>query len=190
MQKGDYLTAILRSNKTVLTFRDIALLWQDTNIAAARVRLNYFVKRGDLCRIYQGIYTKSNQYDKYELATRIYTPAYISFETVLAKEGIIFQFQTAIRVASYLTRSITVDNQTYLFNKLKDQILTNSTGIEHVNEISIACKERAFLDILYTNANFYFDNIRFLDWDKVFAILPIYDNKRLAKSVNKLFKKI
>ncbi len=188
MQKGDYLTAILRSDKTVLTFRDIALLWQDTNTAAARVRLNYFVKRGDLCRIYQGIYTKSNQYDKYEFATRIYTPAYISFETVLAREGIIFQFQTAIRIASYLTRTISVDDQVYEFNKLKDQILMNPIGIEHVKQTSIATKERAVLDTLYKNTDYYFDNLRSLDWDRVYEMLPLYANKRMTRIIDRLYK--
>jgi len=188
MQKGDYLTTILRSTKTVLTLKDIALMWQDSDTDAARVRLNYYVRNGDLYRIRRGLYAKSKEYNHLELATRIFTPSYVSFETVLAKEGMIFQYQTQFTVASYLTREIEVENQTYSYKKIKDIVLTNITGIEQDNETSVAGKERAFLDTLYINIDFHFDNIRSLDWEKVFSILPIYINKRLTKKVEKLFK--
>lgn len=187
MQKGDYLTTLLRSPKTVLTLKDIALLWQDSDTKAARVRLNYYVNNGDLCRIRRGLYTKSKKYNKLELATRIYTPSYVSFETVLAKEGVIFQYQTHITVASYLTRNITIEGQVYSYNKMKDSVLTNITGIELSNETSIATKERAFLDTLYSNTDYHFDNVRSLNWDTVYTMLQIYDNKRMKKTVDQLF---
>lgn len=186
MQKGDYLNAIIRSNKTILTLKDIALLWQDADTDAARVRLNYYVRKGDLYRIRRGLYTKNKEYNKLELATRVFTPAYVSFETILAKEGLIFQYQTRITVASYLTRDISVDKQVYSYKKIKDAVLTNPMGITHADETSTATKERAFLDILYINTDYHFDSIRSLDWHKILTILPIYDNKRMVKRVNQL----
>jgi predicted transcriptional regulator of viral defense system len=188
MPKGNYLTAILRSNKTVFSSKDIALLWNEPSTAAARVRLNYYVKKGDLYRIRKGLYAKDRNYNKLELATRIFTPSYVSFETVLAKEGLIFQYYNQIFVASYLTREITVDQQTYSFRKVKDVLLINPIGVEHVNETSIATMERAFLDTLYVNADYQFDNLRSLLWKKVFDILPIYNNQRMVKKVNSLHK--
>lgn len=188
MQKGDYLTTILRSNKTVFTAKDVALLWQDPGSSATRVRISYYVKKGDLYRIRKGLYAKNKEYSKIELATRIFIPAYVSFETVLVKEGVIFQVYDPIFVASYTTREITVDDQIYSYKKMKDTILTNSAGIENLNETSIATKERAFLDILYVNTNYHFDNLRSLDWDKVFKLLPIYKNKRMTKIVDVLYK--
>jgi predicted transcriptional regulator of viral defense system len=190
MQKGSFLTAILRSDKTVFTSKDIALLWHDPGSSAARVRLNYYVKKGDLYRIRKGLYAKSRNYNKLELATRIYTPSYVSFETVLAKEGLIFQFYEEIFVASYLTREIIADQQIYSYRKIKDEVLTNTIGVEHVNETSTATKERAFLDALYVNADYQFDNLRSLNWENVFKILPIYNNQRMAKKVNSLYKTI
>lgn len=186
MQKGDYLSSILRSSKTVLTLKDIALLWQDPDTKAARVRLNYFVRKGDLHRIRRGLYSKDKNYNKAELATRIFVPSYVSFETALAKEGLIFQYQTNITVASYLTRDIMIDGQDFSFKSIRKSALVNSLGIEFSNETSVATKERAFLDTLYVNRDYHFDNIRILDWEKVFAILPIYQNKRMEKVVNKL----
>ncbi len=186
MKKGDYLSAILRSNKTVFSFKDIVLLWGDSG-AAARVRVNYYVKNGDLRHIRRGLYAKDKKYDRFELATKIYTPAYISFETVLGQSGITFQYYNRIFSASYLTREIECDGQKYSFRKIKDAILTNKAGLEDTGEYFTASKERAFLDTLYARKDYYFDNLSPLDWDKVFEILPIYENKRMEKKVKEIY---
>ncbi len=188
MQKGDYLSAILRSSKTVFSSKDIALLWQESGTSASRVRLNYYVKKGDLYRIRKGLYAKSKKYNKLELATRVLAPSYVSFETVLAKEGLVFQYYNQIFVASYVTREIDIDSQIYSYKKMKDSVLVNSSGIEHVNDTSIAVKERALLDTLYVNPDYHVDNLRSVNWDKIFEILPIYNNKRMVRKVNQLFK--
>jgi len=190
MQKGDYLTTILRSAKTVFTSRDIAILWQDPGSSATRVRISYYVKKGDLIRLRKGLYVKNKDYNKLELATRIFTPSYVSFETVLAREGLIFQMYQPIFVVSYTTRKISIDDQVYSFKTIKNNVLTNSLGIENINETSIASKERAFLDTLYVNNNYYFDNLRSLDWEKVFQILPIYSNHRMVKKIKQLHKSL
>ena len=96
MPKGNYLKTILKSDKSVFTFQDLALLWGEQASPAIRVRVNYYVRKGELLRLRKGIYAKSKNYDPLELATRIYTPAYVSFETVLAKEGLVFQYYEKI----------------------------------------------------------------------------------------------
>lgn len=186
MKKGKYLDLLLRSPKTIFTAGDIAMLWSETHSPAFRVRLKYYVGRGDLVRLRRGIYAKDEKYDRLELATRIFTPAYISFETVLAREGLIFQYHEPIFAASYLAREIEVADQAYIYRKIKDEVLVNAAGITRVNEAAVAGAERAFLDTLYLNTDYHFDNLRPLDWDKVRAILPIYKNKRLARTVSKL----
>lgn len=186
MKKGNYITSILRSNKTVFSFKDIALLWGDSD-SNARARVNYYVRNCHLYRLRRGIYGKDKNYDKLELAIKIFTPSYVSFETVLAREGIIFQYYSQIFVASYLTRNIICDNQTYSYRKIKGQVLTNHAGIENKKEISIAAKERAFLDTIYINKDYHFDNLESMDWDKVFEMLPIYDNKRMDKKVKEFY---
>jgi len=187
MDKGQYLSAILRCGKTVFSFGDIAMIWGESGLVA-RVRLNYYVKSGELFRIRRGIYAKDKNYDKLELASRIFTPAYVSFETVLGKEGVTFQHYSQIFAASYLTREISCDNQKYSFRKMKKTILSNSVGVENKSNCAIAVKERAFLDILYINKDYHFDNLSPLDWNKVFEILPIYGNKRMDKKVKEIHK--
>jgi hypothetical protein len=61
----------------------------DTSSAIARV--SYYVKNSQLIRLRRGLYAKDNDYNKYELATKICIPSYVSFETVLRNAGAIFQ---------------------------------------------------------------------------------------------------
>lgn len=187
MKKG-FITDILRSKKTVLSFKDLILLWDNIDAKTARVRLSYYTKHGDLYPIRRGLYAKDKNYDKLELATKILTPSYVSFETILAEAGIIFQHYRQIFVASYQTKDIDCDGQTYSFKKIKDAILTDNAGIENRGHYSAASKERSFLDTCYLNKDYYFDNLSPLDWDRVFEILPIYDNKRMTKKVNEYFR--
>lgn len=188
IKKGEYLDILLRSKKTIFSTKDVALLWGAENKTAARVRLSYYVRYGKLIRIHRGLYAKDKNYDKLELATKIYTPSYISYETVLAKAGVIFQFYRQIFLASYLKRDIIEDGQTYSYKRVKDLILTNPVGIEIKDDYSIASPERAFLDVVYSNKDYHFDNLAPLNWKKVFEILSIYDNKRMEKIVKKHHK--
>jgi len=186
--KGQYIEILLRSSKTIFSTKDIVLLWGEQAEANVRVRLSNYVKRGKLIRVHRGIYAKDKNYDRFELATRIYTPSYISFETVLTRTGINFQYYGNIFVASYVTREIEAGGQKISFIRMKDYVLSNTIGIEHTNDISTATKERAFLDRIYISKDYHFDHLDVLDWNKVFEILPIYRNKRMDKKVQEYFK--
>lgn len=190
MKKGQYLETILRSPKTVFSLEDMALLWEESRTQAVRVRLSYYVRQGKLHRIRKGLYAKDKRYNKLELATRIYTPSYVSFETILAQEGLIFQFHTQISIASYLTREIEVDGQVYSFRKIKLPILMAPSGVEHKNETSLATRERAFLDSLYLRGGYQLDNPTGLDWNKVMEMLPVYQNQRMEKQVREYYEGI
>jgi predicted transcriptional regulator of viral defense system len=187
-QKGQYLEVLLRSSKTVFSIKDIALLWGEKAEARSRIRLSDYVKNGKLVRVYRGIYAKDNNFDRLELATRIYTPSYVSFETVLTRAGMNFQYYGNIFVASYVTREIEAGGQKISFVRMKDYVLTNTAGIQHANDVAMATKERAFLDRIYVSKDYHFDHLDVLDWDKVFGILPIYRNKRMEKKVEEYFK--
>lgn len=187
VKKGEYLDILLRSPKTVFTVKDIVLLWRDSNAGAVRVRLNYYARKQKLIRLRRGIYAKDKNYNKYELAANILRPSYISFETVLSANGIVFQYYGQIFVASYLKRDIICDGQKYSFETIKKNVLINSKGIDQNGEYSVATKERAFLDTIYRSKDYYFDNLSPLDWNKVFDILPIYENKKMEKRVREYY---
>ncbi len=188
LKKGEYLGILLRSPKTVFSTKDVALLWAEEKKNTVSGRLNKYSRADKLIRVHRGLYAKDKNYDKFELATRIYTPSYISFETVLTRAGINFQYYGNIFVASYVNREINIDGQKITFVRMKNYVLSNTVGIEHKDGYAIATKERAFLDRIYVSKDYHFDNLDSLDWDKVFEILPIYNNKRMIKKVNDYFK--
>ncbi|MDD4123123.1 MAG: hypothetical protein PHO23_02795 [Candidatus Pacebacteria bacterium] len=121
------------------------------------MRLSSYVKKGRLVNVYRGFYAKDNDYNVLELANKIYTPSYVSFETVLTREGVNFQYYSTIFLASYITRSICIKNQNIQYIRIKDYVLTNKKGVNINDIVSIANKERAFLDRLYVSKNYWFD---------------------------------
>lgn len=186
--KGEYLDTLLRSSQTVFSTKDVALLWGGAKENIISVRLSKYVKTGKLIRLRRGLYAKDKNYDKYELATKILRPAYVSFETVLGANGLTFQYYGQIFIASYVTRDIICDGQKYSFVKIKNSILANPMGIEHDGEYSRASKERAFLDTIYRSGGYYFDNLSPLDWDKVFEMIPLYNDKKMIDRVQEHFE--
>ncbi len=179
---------ILRSKSSVLTFKEILIASGEQKPNLLKRRLSYYVQKGELHSIRRGLYAKDKNYDRLELATKIFTPSYISFETILIEAGIIFQHYAKIFVATYQTKEIECDGQLYSFRKIKDIILVNNAGIENRGNYFVASKERAFLDVLYLNKDYHFDNLSPLDLDKVNSLLPIYNNKRMIQRVNRYFK--
>jgi hypothetical protein len=185
--KGEYLDILLRSPKTIFSTKDASLLWNENNESIITDRLKAYVKVGKLIRVRRGLYAKDKNYNRYELATRINTPSYISFETVLGSSGMTFQYYGNIFVASYIKRNMEVDGQRIEFVKMKDYVLSNTLGIENSDGYARATKERAYLDRIYVSKKYYIDNTSPLDWEKVFEILPIYHNKRMEKTVKKYY---
>lgn len=187
--KGEYIETLLRSPKTVFSTKDISLLWGEQADNAIRVRLNSYVKLEKLIRLRRGLYAKDANYNKNELAVKIYIPAYISFETVLGAAGVTFQYYSQIFVASYQAKVIDIDGQKYTLKRMAENILTNNLGIDNTQGYSVATLERAFLDVIYVNTHYYFDNLRPIDWKKVYQLLPIYGgNKRMEAQIKKLEK--
>lgn len=181
------LKDILSSSQTVFSMKELLLIWGKTDTTLLRSRISYYIDRGYLYHIRRGLYAKTKDYDRMEVATKILTPSYISFETVLLQSGVIFQWYQRIFVASYQTRIIECDGQTYEYKKLKGTILTNARGIKTEAHYSIATPERALLDMLYLHEQYGVDNLSVIDWDKIFELLPLYTNKRLEKQIHLLY---
>jgi len=186
----DSLTAKLyQSQKTIITNKDLALIWQETSADNLKAKIAYYVKQGTLNRLTRGVFAKNKNYNPKELATSIYTPSYISFETALREAGVIFQHYDTIFVAGPWPKTMAIDNTTITFRKLKDIILFNSAGVENKENYSIASPDRAFLDTIYLFPEYYFDNLRPINWEKCFELVKIYDNQQLVKRLKKYQKK-
>lgn len=184
MPTENLIAKLYESSKTVLTTKDIALIWKETNNDRLVSKIKYYAKQGSLIRLTRGVFAKNNEYDVKELAASIYTPSYISFETVLRESGIIFQYQEAVFVAGPYPATKKINGHLIIFRKLKDAILYNHLGINQEKNFSIASPERAFLDTIYLSPKFYFDNLRPLNWELCFELAKIYSNKQLIKRLS------
>ena len=181
MSTNNLIAKLYESSKTILTIKDIALIWEETNPTKLTSKIKYYAKRGLLLRLTRGVFSKSKNYEVKELATSIYTPSYISFETVLREAGIIFQHHNSVFVAGPYPTLKKINGKTIIYRKLKDSVLFNPSAIKNEKNYSIATPERAFLDTIYLFPNFYFDNLMSIDWEMCFELAKIYNNKQLIK---------
>lgn len=185
--RNNIIFSIFKEVRTVFRLRDIALILGEKDFESLNKKLNYYVRTGKLLNPRKGIYAKPN-YSIEELACVLYTPSYISLEYVLQKAGVLFQFDSRISSISYLSRNIEIEDKTFIYRKIKGEIMANTKGIiRQIDQVNIASSERAFLDILYLNKTYYFDNLNPLNKTKVNDLLPIYMSKALTDRVNKLF---
>lgn len=178
----DFVLTLYQSKSTVFTVNEIALLLGDLNRDNLKARINYYVKTGKLLSLRKGIYAKRG-YNPLELAVKVFTPSYVSLETVLEGEGVIFQKYDTIFAVSYLSRAITVDSRRFRYRRIREDILINKEGVELKGGYAIATKERAFLDVLYLYKNYYFDNLDVLDKDIIREMLEIYKSNTLKEKV-------
>ena len=181
------IAKLYQVNKTVFRTKDLSLVWQEINSNNLKAKITYYVKQGNLLRLTRGIFVLNKKYNKRELAGSVYTPSYISFETVLRDEGIIFQHYDTIFVAGPFSKTANMDGNKIVFRTFKKIVLYNSAGVINKDGFSIATKERAFLDTIYLFPNYYFDNLKKINWDKVFELVKIYNNKELIKRVKKYY---
>ena len=186
-QNKDIMLLLYRDNRTVFRFIDVAMLTGETNPQVLGKKLNYYVHKGQLNNPRKGIYTKP-EYNTEELACRIYSPSYLSLEYVLQRSGVIFQYDSQMTLISYLSRSVEINNQNFRFRKLKGTILINPAGIiRQKNQVNLACPERAFLDTLYLDPSYYFDNLHTLNKTVLNNILPVYQSEALNRRVKSMF---
>ena len=177
-----------KANKTVWTFKEL-LMQNKKHVGNFARNMSYAVSVGNMYHIRKGLYSKDKNYNRAEMATKVYKPSYISFETVLQDEGVIFQNYKSIKVASYKTLSLVVDKQNINFRKIKDTTLLNHEGLIKHDGYYVASKERAILDTLYLDKRYHFDNLRNVDWNKIQRLVKIYENKNLEKEVCNLYLK-
>lgn len=182
------IAKLYQSPKTILTNKDLALIWRETNQNNLKAKIAYYVKQGALIRLTRGVFARDKNYNPKELATSIYTPSYISFETVLREAGVIFQHYDTIFVAGPWPKTITVDTTKMTFRKLKDSVLFSPAGVNSQDNYSIASPERAFLDTIYLFPEYYFDNLQSIGWEKCAELVKIYHNQQLMKRLKKYQK--
>lgn len=189
LSANDIIFRLYADPRTVFRLNDIAMLLGQPDTDLLSQRLNYYVKTGRLLNPRRGFYAKQG-YNTEELACLMYTPSYISLEYVLQKAGVVFQYDSRITVVSYLSREVESAGSTFLYRRIKGEILVDTNGLDQQNNITIATPERAFLDVMYLNKEYYFDNLNPLDKEKIIKLLPIYRSEQLRKRVLKRLENV
>lgn len=186
-KRSDLLLQLYSRPETVFAIEEISQLFPNISYKSLRDRLYYFTKTGKIKRLHRGIYAKK-EYNPFEFANKLYKPSYISLETVLAKEGVVFQHYETIFLVSYLTRTVKINGTDIQYRQLKKEVLTNTQGVEQKTGYFIATLERAFLDAVYIYKNYHFDNLGAVNWEKVESLKAIYKSKVFEKRVENYYQ--
>lgn len=183
------LKLILSSPRSVFTTQSLSMLSGINNGQALTQALHYYTKRGELLNPHRGIYCKK-EYREEEMACAIIPPSYISMEYVLQRAGVTFQYDSTITSISSRTREYEIDGKRYSFRQINPLIWMNMSGISQIDNVAIACPERAFLDMLYLSCGqCYFDNLRPISKKMVAELLPCYRSNALEQRANELLKR-
>jgi len=162
--------ALLKQNVKTFHASDLALLWEIDNRNTLNMTLKRFVDRGILKRIHKGFYTTIaiNKLDPMDLGfSYLNSHSYVSLETVLVKEGVIFQEVKYATFVGSKSTTFELNNVMYKCRQLKNEFLNNTLGVKKVGNHFEATKERAVADMLYYNPKYHFDNQNAFDSKRV-----------------------
>lgn len=188
MNGKDFILELYKDKRSVFRLSDVAMLFPEAAEKNLSDRMGYYVKTNRLLKLRRNIYAKPD-YNPLELANILFTPSYISLEYVLQQAGVIFQYDARYTSVSYLSREVEIDGNTYNYRRIKEEIIVNTKGIaRNKGQFNIATPERALLDTLYLNKDFYFDNLHAINSKLIKQIAPIYQSLALEKRVTELFK--
>ncbi|MDR1104947.1 MAG: hypothetical protein LBL44_01195 [Treponema sp.] len=177
------LLSVYQDPRRVFNLADIAMI--DGKAGFLNQKLHYWVKTGKILNPRRGIYAKPG-FSQEELACKLYRPSYLSLEYVLQKAGVIFQYDSRITLVGALSRKLKTSGVVLEYRKIKGAILLQTTGLVMDNAVSMASPERAFLDMLYLEPDFYFDNTHILNKEQIEDMLPLYQSKALEKRARRL----
>ena len=147
MKSIELLKVLQKINKPFYTIADLEKI---TNLPrnSLYVALSRWVADGIIERVAQGIYLPMGSVISLEnIASQLYIPNYLSFESALAKQGILNLIPYALTFATNRkTRKYIIKKQQVEFRQIASELFF---GFELRNGMSVAFPEKAFLDELY-----------------------------------------
>ena len=183
MNVADRLRKI-NKNATVFTIVDIKKALNIEDQKSLHNAIYYAVNKNELYKISEGIYSFDSNYSKEEFANKYRTPSYISLYTVLQESGIVFQPYSSIFIITNRSENVSIDNQEYVYRKIKDEILLNPLGIYEQNNVNIASVERAICDKIYLDGLEYFDNLRGVNMNLIKELNDtVYKNENISEFI-------
>ena len=162
-------------------------------------RIKYHLKHHKLFKLRKGLYsdvppTQLSEDDFRTLGGFLYTPSYLSYETILYEHNIISQRNHTLTFAWPYSKQITIEHQIYHFRRLPMKLLLFPLGLKTSSSQTYACVERAICDILYHHPHMPFDYLpTTLDTDLIWDIAQVFSQtkwqKYLLSRIESLFSK-
>jgi predicted transcriptional regulator of viral defense system len=182
-----YIRKLLNTKKTVFSTEDLKKLFEIPDPNYLNVVISRLVGKGDLLRLFKGIYCNKKDFNVIELANKLKRPSYVSLETILYKKGIIFQpYERIITSVSDTPDQKEAQEKIFLYRQIKGFLLANPAGIVNDGTKVYATPERATLDLFYlSGGGVHLDNIESLDLKKLSQISAIFP-KTVQEEVKKL----
>lgn len=168
VKKSSKISILARQSSALFHTQDLAVLWNITNPNTLYTTIKRYVQRGELVRVYKGLYSllPLSKIDPLELGLKaIHGYAYISCETVLQTAGIINQVIPEIMIVSQYSRHFTIGGHRYRTRQLQDKYLFATNGMQRQSSILLANPIRAIADVLYFNPQAHFDAP--VDWSAI-----------------------
>lgn len=152
-------------------------------------------QKGILAKMKKGLYfIKNFPPSELEIANRVYSPSYVSFEYALSYYGIIPETVYSITSATTKTsREFTILNITYEFHKIKKNAFTGYEQKEIAGQIIyIADQEKAFADYLYfvdlkKKAVYDRIDIKKLNYEKIMDYIKLFERPSLYKTAKNIY---
>ncbi len=169
-------STLLKDGRCLYHIQDLAVLWGINNPNTLHTTISRYIKRGILNNIYKGFYSTKSLSEINPLLlglTSIHRYGYLSTESILIEEGVIFQDIKYITIVSDISKRFQINKNNFLVRKMKEIYLKNDIGIILKDGIRKAVLERAVADLLYFNPNYHFDNTKNINWKKVKDIQKI-----------------
>lgn len=183
------LLKLLKSKKTVFTIDDLKKILDTSNEYTIRNYLYRAKSKWIINNIYYGIWALvDKEVDLFEFSCKLKKWSYVSLETVLKDNEVIFQYYWN---KVFLVSDNSIEKQAlwkvFSFHKIKSDILLNPLWIDHKWVYSIASVERAICDRIYLTPDYYFDDLSSVNFQKLEEISKIY-NKRVILEIKNLIK--
>lgn len=164
------MDALIKQERKLFHTRDLALIWGIENSNTLYTLIKRYLKKGVLIPIHKGFYSTLPLEKINPIVLGIsflHQFAYLSCESILGQEGVIFQQSPYITLVSSVSKKFAVGNHQFWVRKMKDEFLYHPAGLKQENDCQKATLERAVADLLYFNPNYHFDNSKVVDWKKV-----------------------
>ena len=161
---------LLRLDQKLFHTQDLGRMWGITNLNTLYTTIKRYAQKGILTPVRKGLYAtiSLDRIDPVRLGLAVvHNYAYLGCETILVREGIIFQAVQATTLVSVKSRKFEAGGNSYVVRQLNPSFLYQTIGINDSKGYLEASPERAVADMLYFNPRYHFDGEDRINWKTV-----------------------